>query len=108
MLGWLLPTPRCPVGTLVKAWTERRMLWLSEQFGRDRLLGAEILLPRPPFFPDADDRTAAARHVLDRLCGSMGIDPAAIDLEVGPGSSRTETEPAPRRGGTPSTGVQKR
>jgi hypothetical protein len=108
MFGWLLPS-RCPVGTQEKAWIERRMLWLAEQFGRDRLLSAVFVLPDDRHFPDPYDRAATgARRLLDRLCGFMGVDPATVDLEVGTAPAPAEKEPVSKRGGAPSGGIQER
>jgi hypothetical protein len=92
-----LPSPRCPVITLEKAWIERRMLWLADQFGRDRLLGATFVLPDERHFPEPHDGSRdGARRLLDRLCGFMGVDPGAVDLEVGPAPAPSGRTP-PRR-----------
>src|SRR5438105_2840011 len=83
MLGWF--TPSCPLGTHDKAWVERRMLWLADRFGADRLLSARVVLPTDEFFPDpyrADPDSARRR--LDRMCDYMGADPGPIALEVRP------------------------
>ena len=81
MIGWLVP--RCPVGTADKVWVERRMRWLAGRFGADRLRRAAVVRPTDEFFPDPYDGTeAAARKCLVRLCGYMGVPPAAVRLEV--------------------------
>ncbi len=81
MLGWF--SPRCPLGTWEKTWTEVRMRWLAEQFGIDQLLGAPVVTPTEEFFPDPYDGDAAgARRLLDFLCGFMGVAPGSVSLEV--------------------------
>jgi HEAT repeat protein len=83
MFGWF--SPKCPVGTWEKAWTETRMRWLAERFGVDRLTRAEVVLPEAEYFPDPYDGMAAdARRMMDRLCGYMGVNPAAVELRVSP------------------------
>ncbi|MBX9626456.1 MAG: hypothetical protein K2X82_21830 [Gemmataceae bacterium] len=60
MLGWLFP--RCPVGTVDKAWVERRMRWLAGRFGADRLRRAVVVRPTPEFFPDPYDAEGWTRR----------------------------------------------
>lgn len=81
MLGWF--SPKCPVDTWEKAWTETRMRWLADQFGIDRLLNAEVILPTEQYFPDPFAGTEAdARRLLDLVCGYMDVDPGRVELEV--------------------------
>jgi len=83
MFGWF--SPKAPLSTYEKTWTEWRMRWLADRFGIDRLLRAKVILPTDEFFPDAFDGTADdARRMLDRLCGYLGIDPRKIQLEICP------------------------
>ena len=85
---WNLFGPRCPLETRDKLWTESRMRWLARTIGFDRLLGAEVILPEPRFFPDAYAGTPDdARRIFDRVCGFMGLDPARFDLDVVPDAS---------------------
>ncbi len=75
--------PRCPLATRDKVWVERRMLWLARRFGADRLRTAPVVLPTPAFFPDPYAADApSARRLLDRVCGYMGVDPAAVEQAV--------------------------
>jgi hypothetical protein len=72
---------KCPVNAEEKAWIERRMVWLDEQFGRDRLLRFPVVLPTVEFFPDPYRGTEEdARAVHGRVCGYMGIDPGRVHL----------------------------
>jgi HEAT repeat protein len=81
MWGWFAPS--CPLDLLEKTWTERRMRWFADQFGIDRLLKAEVILPTDQYFPDEYHETAAdARHMMDRICKYMGVDPATVAFEV--------------------------
>jgi hypothetical protein len=81
MLSWLFP--QCPLPTGEKAWTEARMLWFADQFGTDRLRGAEVLLPTPDFYPKPYARTVSyARAIMEKLCGHMGLDPRSLGLEI--------------------------
>jgi hypothetical protein len=81
MFGWF--SAKCPVDTYEKTWTEWRMRWLADQFGIDRLLQAEVILPTDQFFPDPyRGAVEDVQRLLDRLCGYLTIDPQKIQLEV--------------------------
>jgi hypothetical protein len=83
MFGWF--SPRCPVETWAKAWTETRMLWLADRLGVRRLVEAEVVLPTDEYFPEPYRGTEAdARRMLGRLCDFMGLDPGAVRLRVSP------------------------
>jgi hypothetical protein len=83
MFGWLSPTPRCPVDTYEKAWTETRMMWLAERFGKERLLSATVVLPDARFFPDRYEGTARdASRLFGRMRDFMGVGPGTLELEV--------------------------
>lgn len=75
-------TPTCPVGAEDKAWIEESMLWLIEEFGRDALLNATVVLPTDEFFPDEfSEEEEDVRALVDRVCGYMGVDPERVELE---------------------------
>ena len=81
MFGWF--SVKCPVDTYEKTWTEWRMRWLADQFGIDRLLRAQVLLPTKEFFPDPYRGTVEdAQRLLDRLSGFLAVDARHIRLEV--------------------------
>jgi hypothetical protein len=83
MLGWF--RPKCPLATCEKTWVEWRMRWLAEQFGIDRLLHAPVILPTEEFFPaELAVGRNGAKACLVRMCGYMGVDPAAVEMEVRP------------------------
>jgi hypothetical protein len=78
-------TPRCPLPADEKTWVERRMLWLAERFGLDRLRTAPVVLPTEEFFPDRYDADyPSVRRCLDRICGYMDVEPRRITLEILP------------------------
>jgi len=79
-MNWF--TPKCPVEAEDKAWIEESLLWLIEEFGRDALLGATVVLPTDEFFPDEfSEDEESVRALVDRVCGYMGVDPARVILE---------------------------
>src|SRR5438046_3112392 len=56
------------------------MRWLADQFGRDHLVAARVILPTPEYFPDPysgseDD----ARRLVQRVCGYMGLRPETVE-----------------------------
>ena len=79
-MNWF--TPKCPVGAEDKAWIEKSMLWLIEEFGRDALLNATVVLPTDEFFPDQfSEDEEDVRALVERVCGYMGVDPERVELE---------------------------
>ena len=79
--GLFSPQPPLPVRE--KAWTEVRMRWLARQFGIDRLLKAQVILPDEDWFPEEYEGTADdACRLFDCLCEVMQIVPSSIHLEV--------------------------
>jgi hypothetical protein len=83
MFGWF--SPKCPLDSWEQAWTETRMRWLADQFGIDRLLKAEVVLPDEKYLPGKYHATEKdARKMMRRLCGYMGADPDKLELEVLP------------------------
>jgi len=66
--------PSCPVEAEERAWLDERLAWLVEQFGIERIQGAEQVLPSPAFFPDPYDRTPdAALKMFERVKDYMGL-----------------------------------
>jgi hypothetical protein len=83
MFGWF--SPKCPLDTYEKTWTEWRMRWLADQFGVERLLRAEVVLPTNELFAEPYRGTVEdARRLMDRLCAHLAIDPRTIELEALP------------------------
>lgn len=75
-------TPSCPLATGEKAWVERRMAWLSDRFGFERMRQTPVILPTEEFFPDRYDGDDATAHVyFERVCRYMRIDPTTVTLE---------------------------
>jgi HEAT repeat protein len=76
-------SPKPPLTVREKAWAEVRMRWLARQFGIDRLLKAEMVLPDDHWFPDQyEGTTDDARRLLDRIGGFMQLNTLTIQLEI--------------------------
>lgn len=81
MLGWFRSKPQCPIDAETRAWVDQRWAWLESQFGLDRLLETEVILPRPEYFPDEYNGTEEdVRRMLDQVCEYMDIDPEKVEL----------------------------
>jgi hypothetical protein len=79
MFGWFRPT--CPCDDEAKAWIEKRLIWLSEQFPHNAYNGRKIVMPTHDFFPEPYDGTKkAARALLNRVCTYMDVDPDVVML----------------------------
>jgi hypothetical protein len=74
----------CPVGREAQEWIERRMQWLADQFGWQRLLAGPVVLPNHDFFPDhySGSSPEEARSLFNRVCGYMDVDPEEVDLAL--------------------------
>lgn len=75
MFNWFRRTPpRCPVNPEQQRWIERRMNWLAEQFGIDRLRTGTIVLPTTVFFPDNYQvRDEDLRGIVATVAGFMDV-----------------------------------
>ncbi len=83
MFGWF--SSKCPVRTSDKTWTERRMRWLAERIGLERLRKARVILPTANFFPEPYRRNSKdVSSMLSRVGYFMGIDTKHLKLEVIP------------------------
>ena len=59
------------------------MRWLADRFGVRRLLDAEVIRPAHVPCPAPLGRDVKCiRPLLDRMCGSMGIDPGRVALRI--------------------------
>jgi hypothetical protein len=97
MFGWR--SAKCPLDTYEKTSTEWRMRWLAQQFGIERLLRAEVVLPNDEFFPEPVGESADdAQRLLERLCGYFGIDSRNIELEVAAEAQLTNAEAEGQQG----------
>ncbi len=80
MFNWF--APKCPVDAVEQAWIEKRMTWLTEQFGIERLRAVRVVLPISEFFPEPyDGKEAAIRTLLNRVCVYMQIPPERVDVQ---------------------------
>src|SRR5579871_1219070 len=81
MFGWF--SAKCPLDTYEKTWTEWRMRWLADQFGIERLLRAQVVLPTEEFFQDRFEGTEEdARLLFYRISDYLGVESGHIQLEV--------------------------
>lgn len=83
MARWFRSNPTCPVAIEDKEWIERRFEWLCDEFGRERMLGATVILPTYDYYPDdyhGDEDSA--RVLLERTCGYLQLDPSTIELLI--------------------------
>src|SRR5690348_4350828 len=75
--------PKCPVELPQRRWIERRMAWLVQAFGRDRLRGTGVILPRPEFFPDEyHGRPEDVAPMFSRVCEYMDLSPDEMRLQL--------------------------
>ncbi|HEU5354312.1 MAG TPA: hypothetical protein VFU65_07605 [Actinocrinis sp.] len=83
----------CPVNDKRRIWIEERMLWLSDQFGRQTAL-AELAIPGPAFYPrDYRPTPEAIRELVRRVEAVMGVEPDRITVELFDGSQAAKDEP---------------
>src|SRR5262245_42758672 len=74
--------PQCPLDFDEKVWIERRMAWLANSFGVERMLKAPVIEPTAEFFPDVYRGTDEdVEKILDRLCVFMGIERERLRLD---------------------------
>jgi hypothetical protein len=80
--------PRHHLSAEEKAWVERRLLWLKDQFGPEPLLRAP-LGPRSPLWPRRwNPSYEAGAELLGKLCEFMHVDSKRLVLQY---YSRSET-----------------
>ena len=73
--------PTCPVDAETKAWIERRLDWLTQEFGIRRLVSHETMLPTPDFLPVNYDCTEDGIAELMRIVADhMDVDHSSLDL----------------------------
>ncbi len=82
MFGFFRPSS-CPCDPAAKAWLEKRLRWLSEQFEDSAFSGLPVVLPTRHFFPDPyDGSQASVRRMLDRVCRYMDVEPDRVVLKL--------------------------
>jgi hypothetical protein len=80
MFNWFRPS--CPLDAHAKHWIERRLQWLTGEFGHDVFARRAMILPLAEFFPDKYDASeASARVLLNQVCRYMDADPSRVVLE---------------------------
>jgi hypothetical protein len=74
--------PRSTVDPVTRRWIDDKLEWLDEQFADEQPDPATIL-PTAEFFPDRFDRSDdTVRALVHRVCGYMGVDPDAINVQL--------------------------
>jgi hypothetical protein len=73
--------PRCNVDPVTRRWIDDKLIWLGGQFATPPE-GRPTVLPTSKFFPDPYDRSdRSVKSLVNRVCGYMGVDPAAVDVQ---------------------------
>lgn len=79
MFGWFSSKPVCPVDGPTKEWIEKRMVWLTNQFGPEHLLDVEVIEPTQEYFPDDYHGTRDdAFTLMRRVCQYMKVDESRL------------------------------
>ena len=82
MLGF---RAKLPVTDEDRLWVDQGFARLEAMLGRERMLGARVVLPIAEDFPDRYDKSkAAAERIFCRICEHMQVAREAIDFEVFP------------------------
>jgi hypothetical protein len=81
MLSWFSGKVVCPIPEPSRVWTERRMGWVMDRFGPERVRQARVILPTSDDFPDAyDGSEAAGERLFDRVCTYAGVERSRVHL----------------------------
>lgn len=87
--------PRCPVPSTEKAWIERRLTWLADTFGPERMTRSTVILPTSEYFPDPYQGSEAdVEALLRRVCTYMGVPRERITLRFFQERNTTATHAA--------------
>jgi hypothetical protein len=79
-IGRLFSSPP-PPDPAARGWIHRRLRWLGEEFGSDRLIENPLIEPTPAFFPDPYDASPrAAGRMFRRVCEYMDVPPGIVKL----------------------------
>lgn len=83
LFDWFRKPAECPVHPEDKAWIERRLTWLLEHYGRERLAAAETILPTKDFYPAKYKPDEANLETLFELtCRYMDVPRSCVELFV--------------------------
>ncbi|REK09852.1 MAG: hypothetical protein DWQ37_17225 [Planctomycetota bacterium] len=73
----------CPCDPAAKAWIERRLHWLADEFDDHAFNGRRLVLPTADFFPDRyDGSPETVASLWERVCGYMDVEPDRVTLEL--------------------------
>jgi hypothetical protein len=80
MLNWFRPV--CPCDEAAKAWVERRLAWLCDEFTNHAFSGRDIVLPTPEFFPKGyDGSERSVRRLVKQVCEYMDVVPDFLKIK---------------------------
>ena len=96
----------CPIDPEPRAWVDERFRWLEAAFGRERMLGARVILPTEAFFPDPyAGRAEDVQVMMGRVAGYMGVDAGRLELVIFSDEGRVPQMSVGPRVGTGPAGV---
>lgn len=79
--------PVCPVDDDRAQWLEDNFRWLGEHLGKQSLSTAHVIEPTDKFFPLPLNNDENATRTFESICGWMGVEVAAVNLEFIDGDS---------------------
>ena len=83
IFNWFRKSAECPVHVDDKAWIERRLTWLVEQFGRERFVSVQTILPTKDFYPTKyAPNEENLEDLLARTCRYMDVGRDRVELFV--------------------------
>lgn len=75
------PDPKCPITEDIRVWMENSFLWLMTQFGEEKIINIQTLLPNSSNFPITfKGEEEDAHNLLKILSTQMDIDPNNIKI----------------------------
>ena len=72
--------PRCHLEPEEKAWVERRLLWLKQQFGSEPIRRPPLDLTSPLLPKSWNPSYEASNDLFDRLCGFMRVERSRVEV----------------------------
>lgn len=82
IFDWLRSPPTCPCSPPAKAWVEKRLEWLCQEFPDNVYTGKRLVLPTREFFPEIyNGKRQDVEILLERVCDYMEVDRSRIVLE---------------------------
>ncbi|MBC7783602.1 MAG: hypothetical protein H7144_07160 [Burkholderiales bacterium] len=77
---WL--SPACPIDLPSRVWLVKHLLWLKDEFGRERLIESPIIEPSDRFFPGKYDCSPRAMlQIFHQVCDYMDVPTESVELQ---------------------------